>query len=118
MSSNVLENKIPHSILFSREPLHLLPLKVFGSTRFFNNFCPDLDKLFARSHPLLIAISFMQMSPLQSLLFILSLYLLQVSLYLIKYTFRLTLIILLCLLYLRIPLLFKFTIVVRLPILH
>ena len=29
MSSLVLNNKLPHSILFPHEPLHLLPLKVF-----------------------------------------------------------------------------------------
>jgi len=32
LSSSVSENKISHSILFSHESLHLLPLKVFGST--------------------------------------------------------------------------------------
>jgi len=34
MSSSILNNKIPHSILFPHEPLHLLPLKVFGSSCF------------------------------------------------------------------------------------
>jgi len=29
MPSSVLNNKVPHSILFPHEPLHLLPLKVF-----------------------------------------------------------------------------------------
>ena len=48
MSSSVLENKIHHSILFPQEPLHHLPLKVFGFTCFVHNFCPDLDKVSAR----------------------------------------------------------------------
>jgi len=50
MSSSVLNNKIPHSILFPHELLHLLPLKVFGSRCFVHNFSHGLDKLFARGH--------------------------------------------------------------------
>jgi len=50
MSSSVLENKIPHSILFPHESLHPLSLKVFGSTCFVHNFSPELDKLSVRSH--------------------------------------------------------------------
>jgi len=50
MSSLVLENKIPHSILFPHESLHILPPKVFGSTCFVHNFSPGLDKLSSRSH--------------------------------------------------------------------
>jgi len=50
MPSSVLKNKIPHSILFSHESLHLLPPKIFGSTCFVHNFGPGLDKLFARSY--------------------------------------------------------------------
>ena len=50
MPSSVLENKIPHSILFPHESLHPLPPKVFGSTCFVHNFSPDLNKLSARSH--------------------------------------------------------------------
>jgi len=88
MSSSVLENKIPHSILFLHEPFHHLPLKVFGSTFSVYNFCPDLDKLSARSHnkcvfygsldlkndinishPLLTVISFRHMSLSLSLYF-------------------------------------------------
>jgi len=38
MSSSVLKNKIPHSILFPHEPLHPLPLKVFGFSCFVHNF--------------------------------------------------------------------------------
>jgi len=43
MSSSVLDNKIPHSILFPHELLHPLPLKVFGSTCFVHNFSLGLD---------------------------------------------------------------------------
>ena len=50
MSSSVLKNNIPHSILFPHEPLHPLPLRVFGSTCFVHNFSPGLDKLSPRSH--------------------------------------------------------------------
>jgi len=50
MPSLVLNNKIPHSILFPHEPLHLLSLKVFGSSCFVHNFGPGLDKLSTRSH--------------------------------------------------------------------
>jgi len=50
MPASVLENKIPHSILFPHESLYLLPTKVFGSTCFVHNFSPGLDKLSARSH--------------------------------------------------------------------
>jgi len=50
MPSSVLNNKLPHSILFPHEPLHPLPLKVFGSTCFVHNFSPELDKLSPRSH--------------------------------------------------------------------
>jgi len=99
MSSSVLKNKTPHSIKFSHEPLHLLPLNVFGSSCFVHNFCPGLDKLSAQSHecvflgftrsqkkdinvshPLLTATSFLQISHLLTLLFILSLYLLNLLL--------------------------------------
>ena len=48
--SSVLENKIPHSILFPHESLHVLPHKVFGSTCCVHNFSPRLDKLYVRSH--------------------------------------------------------------------
>jgi len=50
MSSLVLENKIPHSILFPHDPLYPLPPKVFGSTCFVHNFSYGLGKLFPRSH--------------------------------------------------------------------
>jgi len=50
MPSLVLDNKIHHSILFSREPLHSLPIKFFGSTCFVHNFNHSLDKLSSKSH--------------------------------------------------------------------
>jgi len=50
MPSSVLKNNTPHSMLFTYEPLHPLPLRVFGSTYFVHNFSPSLDKLSLRSH--------------------------------------------------------------------
>jgi len=48
--SSVLHNQVPHSILFPHDPLHPLPLKVFGSTCFVHDFSPGLDKLSPRAH--------------------------------------------------------------------
>jgi len=45
-----LGDKIPHSILFSHEHFHPLPLKIFGSTCFVHNFSYGLDKLSLSSH--------------------------------------------------------------------
>ncbi|XP_052731831.1 uncharacterized protein LOC128196107 [Vigna angularis] len=50
LPSSVLDNKIPHSILLPQDPLHPLPLRVFGSTCFVHDFSPGLDKLCPRSH--------------------------------------------------------------------
>jgi len=50
MPSSVLENNIPHSILFPRDSFHSLPPKVFGSTCIVHNFSAGLDKLSLRSH--------------------------------------------------------------------
>jgi len=50
MPSSVLKNNIPHSILFPHEPLHPLPLRVFGFTCFVHKFSHVLDKLSPRSH--------------------------------------------------------------------
>jgi len=118
MPSLVLENKIPHSILFSHESLHLLPLKVFGSTCFVHNFSSGLDKLSTRSHKCVFLgftrsqkgykcfspslnryfisadVTFTESS------FILNLYLLLLRLHLIKYIFQLSVILLSCLMYL------------------
>lgn len=49
MPSSVLDDKIPHSIIFPHSPLHPLPPRVFGSTCFVHNLSPGLDKLSARS---------------------------------------------------------------------
>jgi len=43
---SILDNKIPHYILFLDEPLHLLSSKIFWSTCFIHNFDLSLDKLF------------------------------------------------------------------------
>jgi len=45
MPSLVLDDKIPHSILFPHDPFHSLSTKVFGSTCFVHNFSPTHDKL-------------------------------------------------------------------------
>jgi len=50
MPYSVLDDKIPHSILFSHDPFHFLPPKFLGSTCFVHNFSPDLDKLSLKSH--------------------------------------------------------------------
>lgn len=49
MPSSVVNNKIPHSILFPNSPFHPIPPRVFGSTCFVHNLSPGLDKLSARS---------------------------------------------------------------------
>jgi len=64
----------------------------------------DLKRDINVSHPLLTVTSFLKMSHLLSLLFILSLYLLHLCLHLIKYIFQLSLILQLCLVFLKIPL--------------
>ena len=46
----VLDNKIPHCILFPHDPPHSLPPKYFGSTCFVHNFSLGLDKLSPKSH--------------------------------------------------------------------
>jgi len=50
MPSSVLDNKIPHAILFSHNPFHSLPPKVFGSTCFVHNCSLGFDKLSPKSH--------------------------------------------------------------------
>ena len=49
MPSSVLDNQIPHSVLFPHQPLYSFPPRVFGSTCFVHNLSPGLDKLSARS---------------------------------------------------------------------
>src|ERR1044072_7623014 len=50
MPSAVLNNKIPHSILYPHHSLHSVSHRVFGSTCFIHNVSLELDKLSARSH--------------------------------------------------------------------
>ena len=89
MLFSVLDNNIPHFILFPHEPLHPLPLRVFESTYFVHNFSPGFDKLYPKLHqcvflgftrsqkgykcfsPCLNRILCLQMSPLMSSPFIL-----------------------------------------------
>nr|KYP55409.1 Retrovirus-related Pol polyprotein from transposon TNT 1-94 [Cajanus cajan] len=44
MPSSVLNNQIPHSILFPTQPLHPLPPRVFGSTCFVHNHSHGLKQ--------------------------------------------------------------------------
>ena len=46
MPSSVLNNQIPHSLLFPKDPLYIVPLRVFGSTCFVHDLSSSLDKLF------------------------------------------------------------------------
>ncbi|RHN48942.1 putative RNA-directed DNA polymerase [Medicago truncatula] len=48
MPSSVLDNEIPHSLLFPKDPLYRVPLRVFGSTCFVHDLTPGRDKLSAR----------------------------------------------------------------------
>jgi len=45
---SILSNQVPHLILFSNTPLHLLPPRVFGSTCFVHDLSFGLDKLSTR----------------------------------------------------------------------
>lgn len=49
MPSSVLDNEIPHSLLFPKDPLSRVPLRVFGSTCFVHDLTPGRDKLSARA---------------------------------------------------------------------
>ena len=49
MLSSSTENKIPHSILFFKEPLFHVDPRIFGCTYFVHNLSPGLDKLVARA---------------------------------------------------------------------
>ena len=49
MSSSVLPDKIPHSILFPNQPLFYLPPRVFGSVCFVHILTPRQDKLSAKA---------------------------------------------------------------------
>lgn len=43
--SSILNNKVPHSILFPGNPLYTAPPQVFGSTNFVRDLFLSLDKL-------------------------------------------------------------------------
>ena len=47
MPSSSIKNKIPHSILFPKEPLFHVDQRIFGCTCFVHNLSPGLDKLAA-----------------------------------------------------------------------
>ncbi|KAK2380773.1 putative mitochondrial protein [Trifolium repens] len=49
MPSSVLDNEIPYSLLFPKDPLYVVPLRVFGSTCFVHDLSPGRDKLSARA---------------------------------------------------------------------
>ena len=49
MSSSVLHDKIPHSILFPNQPLFCLPPRVFGCVYFVHILTPRQDKLSAKA---------------------------------------------------------------------
>ena len=49
MPSSSIKNKIPHSILFPKEPLFHVDPRIFGCTSFVHNLSPSLDKLAARA---------------------------------------------------------------------
>jgi len=49
MPSSVLHSKIPYNLLFPQEPLHKLPLKVFGCTCFVHDITPGRDKIAPKS---------------------------------------------------------------------
>ncbi|RVW74980.1 Retrovirus-related Pol polyprotein from transposon RE1 [Vitis vinifera] len=49
MPSSVLHDQIPHSLLFSDQPLYFLPPRVFGCTCFVHILTPRQDKLSAKA---------------------------------------------------------------------
>ena len=49
MPSSILNDQIPHSILFPRVNLYSLPPRIFGSTCFVHHLAPSCDKLSTRS---------------------------------------------------------------------
>nr|CAN69691.1 hypothetical protein VITISV_026777 [Vitis vinifera] len=49
MSSSVLHDQIPHSLLFPDQPLYFLPPRVFGCTYFVHILTPVQDKLSAKA---------------------------------------------------------------------
>ena len=49
MPSSVLDDQIPHSLIFLDQPLYFLPHRVFGCTFFVHILTPGQDKLFAKA---------------------------------------------------------------------
>ena len=49
MPSSVLNNQVPHSILFPKGPLYQVPLHMFRCTCFVHDLSPGQDKLSARA---------------------------------------------------------------------
>ena len=49
MPSSILHNQIPHSLLFSNQPLYFLSPRVFGCTCFVHILTPGQDKLSAKA---------------------------------------------------------------------
>ena len=49
MSSSVLHDQIPHSILFPNQPIYCLPSRVFGCVCFVHILTPGQDKLSAKA---------------------------------------------------------------------
>ena len=45
MPSSILNNKVPHFLLFPKEPLYKIPLRIFGSICFVHDLSLGLDKL-------------------------------------------------------------------------
>ena len=50
LPSSILNNQVPHFVLFPHQSLHPLATRVFGSTCFVHNLSPGHDKLSARAH--------------------------------------------------------------------
>ena len=49
MSSSILHDQIPYSIIFPNQPLLCFPPRVFGCVCFVHIFTPRQDKLFAKA---------------------------------------------------------------------
>ena len=49
MPSSVLGNQVPYSILYPKEPLYIVPLRVLGCTCYVHDLTPGKDKFSAKS---------------------------------------------------------------------
>ncbi|GAB2276334.1 hypothetical protein Dimus_039183 [Dionaea muscipula] len=49
MPSSVLQGEVPHHVLFPGQPIHPLPLRIFGCTCYIWVICPHLTKLDPKS---------------------------------------------------------------------